>query len=989
MNALVETAFALLERPRFLAHLVKARKHIYKTVFSLNAEFCPSREPVDFQNRSSLEFTPVKRGQKWADMFGCAWFRFTGGEGIAVPDGAVAIIDVGGEGCVYDENGAVQGLTNVLSVADVFQSVAGKKVVECSRLKRTPQGGFDIWVDAGYNGFLGKDIGSARFKRADIAEFRKDVLDYAYDFCALHQYACVSSDEKEVKAIVKDLGKAARLVGGFSRENVQAARRLLAKYYANDNSNPFEITAVGHAHLDLAWLWPMRETKRKAVRTYTNALVNLEKFPDYIFGSSQPQQFEWMKKNRPEVFKRIAEQIKAGRIEPQGLMWCEPDTNIPCGESLIRQCYFGKRFFREEFGVESDYLWVPDVFGYSASLPRILRGCGADKFMTIKLSWNTVNKFPYHSFVWKGIGDGEVLVHMPPEGDYNSSAFPFCTKRIEREYRERKVSDVALMPFGAGDGGGGPGEFHLNIIDRQSRMSVKDLPRIKFGSAAEFFKKLEAERARLPRWEGELYLEKHQGTYTTQGRMKRDMRRAEVLLHNTEFICTAAALKGFEYPYGELAEIWKTVLLHQFHDILPGSSIKRVYDEAKLTFEALTKKLEAICSSAEKFLATETANVINATSFARKGYIKCGNEWYCYDAQPYASSVLCAADNDLSVKSDAASIENGLVKVKFNDRGEIVALTDKQSGENAVARTFNTMRVYTDKNMVPYGAWDIDINYMNKPSSRMRLVSSQTYTDGVRAVREQVLKYGKSVLKQRIFVYADNPCVYVENEIDWQENLKMLRADFYPARYSDKVACDIQFGHIERSTQTKSKTDWAQFEICAHKWVELNDGEGGFALLNDCKYGHRVKDGLVSLNLLRSPVYPDKTADRGKHSFAYAMYAYKGGTDEGKTDFYAYALNNAVVKSACGIDSLAQTDNAQVVIETICTTKEGRIALRAYEREGKACAASFTVGFGFKKAELTNLLFENGKECSLKNVEFSAFEIKTFVLEPETTIVTV
>lgn len=986
MDAMVKSALFFAGSPAHLAYLNKIRKNAYVRLASLEAFVAPVTEPVEYKDRLSLNYFPVKKGFEWArNMYDCAWFRFKGETGAENPDDLALLIDIGGEGCVYDDSGVVQGLTNVLSVADFFQTVRGKKLVDLSRLK-TEGGKLDIWVDAGYNGTLGRDMLGGKFKRADIVRLRKNVVAYFYDYCALWQYARLTPDLAEKKEIGQLLTAARKAAAKFTDGQVASARGILSPYYQGGNQSDFEITAVGHAHLDLAWLWPMRETMRKAERTYSNALVSLDKFPEYVFGSSQPQQFEWIKDRRPELYSRIKTAVADKRIEPQGVMWCEPDTNLPSGESLIRQCYFGKKFFRDEFNVDMDYLWVPDVFGYTAALPRILRGAGVDKFMTIKLSWNNVNKFPYHSFRWKGIGEGEVLVHMPPEGDYNSSGAPYNTMLIEKSYRESKVSKVALMPFGAGDGGGGPGEFHLNMVDRQNKMSVRHLPKVRFGSAADFFKKLEKEADKLPFWEGELYLEKHQGTYTTQGRMKRDMRKIEVMLHNTEFLCAQAALNGYTYPKTRLDEIWKKVLLHQFHDILPGSSIARVYREARQTFENIAEMLAEIQADAGKYVKGGKA-YINTTAFSREGFVKdADGVWQRYYARPYAAAEIEKAGGIKGLYVTDNLLENEKIRVEFNLNGEIISLIDKVSGEESVATAFNRMRVYTDKNMVPYGAWDIDIDYPRKPSRLMKLTETKSYIDGCRCVREQTFKYNKSTLQQTIVLYAGNPCVYVENQADWQETCKMLRADFYPKHFGEEAVCDIQMGFIRRTTKDATSVEHAQFEVCAHKWLETSDALCGVAVLNDCKYGYRAKDGLISLNLLRSPVYPDKGADRGEHNFTYAIYAHKDGFLQSELIKYGYDLNYPLVLSKGTQSSFVSTDNALAVIETVCVTDDGKIAVRLYNAADTNQTAKLSAGFEFVKAEQTNLIFEEGKAVDLQKLVFTPFEIKTVLFTPKTDI---
>ena len=543
-----------------------------------------------------------------------------------------------------------------------------------------------------------------------------------------------------------------------------------------------------------------------------------------------------------------------GNIEPQGGMWVEPDTNLPCGESLIRQCFYGKTYFRKEFQKDVKTLWLPDVFGYTAALPQIIKKCGMDTFMTIKLSWNNINDFPHHTFIWNGLDDSKVLVHMPPEGDYNSNATPYAFEKIYRQYKEKQVSDVALMPFGIGDGGGGPGEYHINMAKRCE--SLRYIPNVKMSSSEKFFDELKKDVSNYPKYKGELYLEKHQGTYTTQGKVKKNNRQCEVLLHFAEWICTMAYMQGKAYPHKELEEIWKEVLLYQFHDILPGSSIHRVYEECNARYEIIKKRLNDIIDDRVYFLCSDDNSFValNSIDFERTGYLKHNNEWYRYSLAPYSSGKLEKADLPASLHFSNNVIENEHLKVVFNNMGQIEKIVDKPNNYNCVSSSFNAVRIYKDRFVHPYNAWDIDINYTKHKPRDMKLAQSREYCDGNSVVRENKFVYNSSSLVQRIILTENCPYIKVENEVDWHETHKMLRIDAYPKNFNEKVLCDIQFGNIQRSTKTDNKIVFAQFEIPAHKWVDVYDGKYGVAILNDCKYGHRVKDGLISLNCLRSPV---------------------------------------------------------------------------------------------------------------------------------------
>ena len=959
--------------------LNKLRQSIYTPIISLEASVCRSKEPIPFSHVKKMRFERIKTGDSWGGFFDCAWFKFSGNIDFLQTESLVAIIDVGAEGCIYNEYDAVQGITNVLGTVDLFQSVSGKKVIPLSRISCVNNGKILFYADCGNNGRAGKSSGQARFKRADICVVRQDILDLYYDILAGYQLLSAVNDNAQKREIKAHINKAISLAHNTDSESILKARNALSKMFDGKYKQDFTVYAVGHGHLDLAWLWPVRETKRKAIRTFSNAIFESEQCPNYVFNGSQPQQYEFIKEKSPELFEKIKQAVERGNIEPQGGMWVEPDTNLPCGESLIRQCFYGKNFFKQEFQKDVKTLWLPDVFGYTAALPQIIKKCGMDSFMTIKLSWNNINAFPYHTFIWNGLDDSKVLVHMPPEGDYNSNATPYAFEKTYRQYKEKNVSDIALMSFGIGDGGGGPGEYHVNMAKRCE--GLRYIPKVKMSSSEKFFDELKKETSKYPEYKGELYLEKHQGTYTTQSRVKKNNRQCEALLHFAEWICTMAYMRGKAYPHKEFEGIWKEVLLYQFHDILPGSSIHRVYEECNARYEILKSKLNGIIDDSISYLSTDEGgySAINPVDFERNGFIKHNGEWYQYALAPYSSGRLEKAVSPVGIGFSKNVIENESLKVTFDANGHIINIFDKNHKYNCVGSSFNAVRIYKDRFVHPYNAWDIDINYTKQKPQDMKLAGSREYRDGNSVVRENRFVYNKSVLKQRVILTENCPYIKVENEVSWHEKHKMLRIDAYPKNFSDKVLCDIQFGNIERSTKTDNKIDYAQFEIPAHKWVDVYDGKYGVAILNDCKYGHRVKDGLISLNCLRSPVYPDKTADRGEHSFTYAIYPHSKKPMESELIKIGYELNNPlrIYKGSLDIKPIFNCDNSNIIIETVFVNDKGNIAVRMYETAGKETETSVSINIAYESIHETDMLFDNATEMDLTKLHFNPFEIKT------------
>lgn len=964
---------------KYSLFLKKLKQSIYTPIAQLNAFVYKSTEPLCFDDMKNERFDNIKIGDSWGGFFDCAWFKFTA-DIENMQENLVAVIDVGGEGCIYNNNGKViQGITNVLGMVDNFQTVKGKAVIPLDRIDTFKDGKVLFYADCGNNGRGGKSSGQARFKRADICVFRQDVLDFYYDILACYQLLSAVNDNAHKSEIKAHINKAISLSHNTDSQSILNARNALSKMFDGKYKQDFTVYAVGHGHLDLAWLWPVRETKRKAIRTFSNAIYESEQCPSYIFNGSQPQQYEFIKEKSPEFFEKIKQSVERGNIEPQGGMWAESDTNLPCGESLIRQCFYGKKYFREEFQKDVKTLWLPDVFGYTAALPQIIKKCGMDTFMTIKLSWNNINDFPHHTFIWNGLDDSKVLVHMPPEGDYNSNATPYAFEKTYQKYKEKQVSDIALMSFGIGDGGGGPGEYHINMAKRCE--NLRYIPNVKMSSSESFFDELKKDVSNYPEYKGELYLEKHQGTYTTQGKVKKNNRECERLLHFAEWICTMAYMQGEAYPHKELEEIWKEVLLYQFHDILPGSSIHRVYEECNARYEILKAKLNCIIDEAVSHLRNDGNSyfAVNSIDFERSGYAKHNGEWYRYSLSPYSSCKLEKSDSPVSLHFSKNVIENEHLKVVFNDKGQIEKILDKHNDYNCVSSSFNAVRIYKDRFVHPYNAWDIDINYTKHKPSDMKLKNSREYIDGNSVVRENEFSYNKSSLKQRIILTENSPYIKGENEVSWHEKHKMLRIDAYPKNFSDKVLCDIQFGNIERSTKTDNKIDYAQFEIPAHKWVDVYDGKYGVAILNDCKYGHRVKDGLISLNCLRSPVYPDKTADRGEHFFTYAIYPHREKPMESELVKIGYELNNPlrIYKGSLEIKPIFNCDNSNIIIETVFVNDKGNIAVRMYETAGIKTVARVKANINFNSVKQTDMLFENPNDVDLDAMTFKPFEIKT------------
>ena len=984
-------------------NLIALKGKIYKKIASLKPQGILSDEPIKWEDLDKSKFKNMRFMQKWADKFGCAWFRFTG----TVPEAGkgkrvVARIKLQGEGLVYDKDGHVlQGITQVLSKGDLFHSTIGKQIVDISPCA---EGGeeVELYVDAGFNGKLRFENMSAHLRRYDLAVMDEELNSYYYDYIEAYFLMCkLLGDAEGMKD--SDVGKAEvysarakELDEGmknawkvFKEQGAAKAREALAPVLFRPIDYP-AVThyAVGHAHIDLAWLWPLRETRRKIGRTFANQLRNIKKYDNFIFAESQAQMFTWLKEDYPEVFEQVKKYVDEGRIELQGGMWVESDCNLPSGESWIRQFLYGKRYFKEEFGKDMKMCWLPDCFGFPATLPQVIKGCGMDYFMTIKIMSNTVNEFPHSSFKWKGLDGSEVLAHMEPAGDYNSGASPLAIFKSNKRNKEKESVPVCLLLYGDGDGGGGPGEGHIEYVSRMQK-GIYGLAPVKPSKAIDFFEELEKYNDVIPEYDGELYYERHQGTYTSQAAAKLWNRRMENMLHLVELLGAEGKLRGVSYDRALVESIWKEVLLYQFHDVLPGSSIKRVYDESRERYKELYKQIQGVAAKLIDDMSSgesEEYTAINPVDFARKEFIRVEDKWYSVDLPAMGAGKIAPVENmDVSsLTFGENTISNGLITITFGKGGEITSLFDVKNAKELVreGQYFNKLTVYEDPFMY-YNAWDIRMDYDKLKKHSLKLEGSDTYIDGVRVVRRNRYRFMDSQFEQTVALTLGDTLVQFDMDADWHEELKMLRADFIPSVFADKVKCDIQFGQIDRSTKNDTSIEQAQFEVCAHKFVNLDGEDYSLALFNRCKYGHKVKEGMLSLALLRAPRFPDPECDRGSHHISYALYPHKEKFEESDVKARAYCYNNVVMLRKANFEEKCPVgvEGDGVILETVKVAEDEKgIVARLYEYKGKETKAK--VSFASKGAAFECDMLENKKgKAALSKLAFKPFEIKTLYFE--------
>ncbi|MBD3780809.1 MAG: alpha-mannosidase [Micrococcales bacterium] len=1003
----VDAAATVLQRvQRFLHERLTPALVAGRAPLTVTAWTAPG-EPVPFAEAVAQEYVAAPPGTAWGAPWSTTWFRMTG----AVPEGWLAseavragrhtvelAIDLGftttqpgfqAEGLVLRPDGvAVKGL----SPRNQAVPWAEPRV--------------DVYVEAAGN----PDVGSSTWYGPTPLG---DPLTAGTDPLYALRSAEVVLRDVEVWELWQDLLVVQGLVETGDRGSTRWARALRALDLVVDAVDPRDVAgtatagravlrpvldvpaapgghrvlATGHAHIDSAWLWPARETVRKCSRTFASVVALMDERPDFVFACSSAQQYAWVAERHPELFERIRAKVAAGQFVPVGGMWVESDTNMPGGEALARQMVEGKRYFLEELGVETQDVWLPDSFGYTGALPQIVRAAGSRWFLSQKLSWNDTNRMPHHTFTWEGIDGSRVLAHFPPVDTYNSDLSPRELVHAERNFADKDVASESLVPFGWGDGGGGPTREMLAAADRAR--SLGGLPEVELGSPNTFFERAEAELAAAGPgtpavWSGEMYLEYHRGTYTSQARTKRGNRRSEHLLREAElWAATATVRTGAHYPADELRALWRVVLLHQFHDILPGSSIGWVYRQAEEAYADVERRAEAVIGAALAVLVGDgDATVrLNAAPHARDGVPALGGAVAAdggaggaagpggaADAVdgpgadgPGTVQVLRSDDGTLRVRTD-------VLDVRLTAGGQLASVRDLVADREAVApgTVANLLQLHRD---VPrqWDAWDIDAEYR-------RTVQDLVDADAVEVVAEKPdravvrtsRRVGDSTVVQELTFRPGTRAVEIDTEVDWHERQRLLKLAFPLDVHADRSAAETQFGHVVRPTHTNTSWDAARYEICAHRWVHVGEPGYGVSVANDATYGHDVTRSplpgggtatVVRQSLLRAPLFPDPEADQGAHRFRTVLHV-GAGIPEAVVDGYRTNLPVREVRGAAAVDPLVAVSGAGVVVEAVKLADDGSgdVVVRLYEAHGARGRAVVTPGFAASGVREVDLL---------------------------------
>jgi alpha-mannosidase len=1000
-------------------------------------------EPVPVADALAARYEPFAVGDAWGAPWSTWWICADG----RVPDiwadrRVEAVFDLGfsgdwpgfqAEGLVFDETGRpIKGLAPGNRYVPVGAPARGgesvRLYVEVAANPDVLAGGF-VPTDLGDRLTAGSRPGFI-VRQADVAVRDDDVWHLDLDVRVLSELMReLAGDDPRRHEILRALERALdRLDTRDVATGAASAREALVPVLATHaHASAHRISAVGHAHIDTAWLWPQRETKRKAARTFANVLTLSGSYPELVFACSQAQQYAWIKSEYPQIYEGIRQAIRNGSWVPAGGMWVEADGNLPGGEALARQFVVGKRFFLDEFGYDCPGVWLPDSFGYTAAFPQLARLAGMRWFLTQKISWNQTNRFPHHTFWWEGIDGTRIFTHFPPADTYNGTFEGRELAHAVRNFADKGKASRSLLPFGHGDGGGGPTR---EMLERARRLGdLEGSPRVRIEDPDAFFRAAAAEYADdAPVWSGELYLELHRGTFTTQAATKWGNRRCEHLLREAELWATAAALRtGADYPYDDLDRLWKTALLHQFHDILPGSSIAWVHREAAATYRAVEHELGSLVAYAVAAITAGTPErsvswVVNASPRARAEVVRLPGDVDAPDGQTCADGTVAvftrvpaAAAVPISslagdvlpppVTVSGTSLANGLVRVDVDERGLVTSIRDLIAGREVIApdAAANLLQLHPDLPNA-WDAWDVDRHYRRRHRDLTELDTIDVIEKGPLVGEIRVTRtFGSSHVVQTIRLAAGAHWVECGLDVEWHETEHFLKLAFALDVHADRSAAEIQFGHVHRPTHENTSWDAARFETCCHRWVHVGEPGYGVAIANEASYGYdahrrtRADGGTtttVRMSVLRAPRSPDPGADQGRHQRRF--FVVPGATVDDAIDAgYALNLPLRVVRGgdAEAAPSLVDSDDAGATVEAIKLTEDrsGDVIVRVYESRGGRVDTVLHTTFPVDTAQIVDLLerptgealaAEPSDHGATVRVSLRAFQILTLRLRP-------
>lgn len=947
-------------------------------------------EPVPFAEAVTKSFRPFKEGDDWGNPWSTLWLRARA----EVPshwqslDDVDVVFDVDlnftdqpgfqAEGLIYSLGGepikAINPLNNLYEVEgdelDVYLELAANPNV----------GEFDGYTPT----LMGRKETAPqepiyKLKRVNLAQRSLRMLELKRDFDTLIALAEVLDENSSRRfEVIKALMDAVHTLDLHDKHGSANETRDVLRPAMSKPACPGELTmfATGHAHIDSAWLWPVRETIRKCARTFANVCYLLERYPDFTFSCSSAQQFQWVKTYYPSLFERIKKHVADGRFIPVGGMWVECDANLTSGESWARQFLYGKKFFLDEFGFEPKETWLPDTFGYPASLPQISKLAGNRYFLTQKVSWNEYNVFPHHTFWWEGIDGSRQYTHFPPADTYNSTLDPKDLTYFRENFKEKGNIDIGLGLFGWGDGGGGPTPEHLANLERHADMA--GLVKVKPSTSAEFFQESEKAFPDPETWVGELYLEFHRGAQSAQLATKQHNRRVESKLREVEMWSAYASLfTGLEYPYHEIESLWKVLLLNQFHDILPGTSIGWVHDQTVADLDKVLEKADELLERALRGISPDSSVETSLNPVFQPDL----------DEKPVG----------VEVNGDSFVLSNGLIDVAIDKDGHITSLRGDTNREYVEeSHPAGVLHLYRDT-PPRWDSWDIDRNYtlVDEPITTPVSVD-RGHTEDAGIWIEYEYRFNDSSVKKRYTLNPGARALDIDLDVDWHEKQQMLKFEFPLALRANEMSSEIQFGYIDRSTTTNTLWDFARFETAAHRWVRLHEAENGVVLANDSTYGYGTRREVldtgqtittVGATVVRGPLYPDPKGEEGHYHVRYALRPEASVLD---SYYEGYRLNLPKREGDKKVESteIASFSDPRIIVEAVKLAEDqsGDVIVRCFEATGTSVETEVETGFdhhGFVETDLIERPLTDEKTSDeepsdeISSLTFHPFEIKT------------
>lgn len=973
-------------RQRVDPHIHPSIAQLAVESFDIPGEPMPTDEFFEKLNRGDIDFKPFTLGGEWGTTWGTVWFRLTGTVPAGYPKGKPLelILDLGWyphscgghiEGLVYRADGTAIKAVHPLNYWVPFMDAEGNAQVPVAE-----DGSFTLYLEAASNPLLlgvppfietelgdhatGKPDEPYVFKSADLAEFDERYENYSVDLdvvSSLMEFA--DKQSPRYWQLAKALQRSLNAYDERNPESVEAARAALAGVLAKPaNASAMNVSAIGHAHIDSAWLWPVRETRRKVARTVSNALALMDADPDFKYAMSSAQQYAWLEEDHPDIFKRMKRRIEEGRFIPVGGMWVESDNMIPSGESLVRQITFGRRYFKEHLGVAPRGIWLPDSFGYTGSWPQIARRAGFDWFLTQKISWNDTTKFPHHSFMWEGIDGTRILTHFPPSDTYCSWMSMHELMYSQRNFLDKDLSRNAILLYGFGDGGGGPTREMTARIRRDHDLA--GAPKIEFGTPDQLFDRVRKDivddaQGETPVFKGELYLELHRATLTAQQDMKRGCRQEESMLRVAEYLCAAARIKNpdYVYPREELDRIWKTLLLNQFHDILPGSAIAWVHRQARVEYARDVARLNEIALEAGRAIAAVEPDDATITDAVIAPYSRQACEaWVVRPASSRAEAGTASmARVAVTHDGDAIVLDNGQLHVRIEADGTVSSIVDQRTNRELVPAGTRLGRYEMLKDEpFHWDAWDIQRDaFLTANALSEASITSVDETANGGAVVHAVTRAKGVEIRTGIALRPGSATLDFTADVDWHAVEQFLKVDMPVTVQAVNAQYECQYGLVERPINKNTRSDDAKFESCTHRFVRIADADYAAAVVNASTYGSDVspihadtahgtgRGTMVRLSLLSAPLYPDPRTDQGAHSFAWSLVA---DADMNAVLDEAARLNSPVIGELPDLAPLVSlTDvTGTIVLDWVKLADDGSddLIVRLYEAAGGNAAAA-------------------------------------------------